>query len=274
MENLYTETHNKTKIFFKNLKLFVFLTAGFIMATPLAAFLTEHVKKTVATTLHHETLFDPELLHSRYENTPLKNALQNIEASFPMNDEGFRKLPEWQALHALYNRNYTLIELSGRLFNGIISGIGLSIFLIRRRHSRTMGIIDYTAVLFGLFFMRDVIMDTLNMHFTYLLPEETILWNRIGISPFVALPLLSCLCVLLLTFVIYKIPKERLIFMGSGLLGIYIGLQIWLQYTKTIEPKVIPEIKEEDFSLRRKKSVQMTYTAFAEVSLKKSERPL
>ena len=244
------ETRSKLLTFFIRARLLVLLTTGFAIATPCAAYLSEEIKKFTATQLGYETRFDPELQHSRYFNEPLKDAMRNIQATFPLNDDGYLLDPEWMLLNASYTRSHSLIDLSGRLFNLVVSMAGLCILLTRRKRKKPMGIIDYTALVMSFFFLRDVVMDTLNIYYHYLLDEDVILWNRLGISPITSITIFSILCLLLTGFILYKIPRDRLIVIASGCIGIYFGLRIWLNHTEFIQPRVIKEIPEDRINMQ------------------------
>ncbi len=208
----------------------LYLTLGFALMVPAGAFITEKVKEVVAHGLGYKAHYRPGLGRSMYYSPMMGKAYNDIEELYAHDAEKYKVTPEWKALMDKHNWDLATIQLSGRIFSLLVSAVGLFIYFSRRRKGRSVLAVDWICILLGLFFMRDVVIDSASFYFKFTLCDENAIWTLLGWPVWTTLGVLIALGLILFLFILYKIPKRYLLlFLLSGFIGTCAGTYIWLK---------------------------------------------
>ncbi len=211
---------------------FFSLTLAFIITTQVGAILTEVVKKYTAHHLNYKTYYDHRYGRSFFYSPQMQSEFESVEKKYENNVKNYRASTKWNALVAKDTADFVRIELSGKLFICLVSAIGLAIFFYRRNKKYNLSWKDWVAVLLGLFFMRDVVINSFDIIADSMICNEAKLWDPLQLPFLLPVKIFVLLGLTLLCFVIYKIPKNyRMTFIISGIAGSVSGCYAWLYFT-------------------------------------------
>jgi len=229
----YTMKKKSLLIYFRDA---IIVSIGFMVLVLVDLTLTEKVKELVAHSINYKAIYQPMNGRSIYYDENKEKQVEHILDRNDYEDDFFEKDAEWQATQAKENKDMAIIHWSGRLFLLFVSLPALLIYFSRRKKKKIFGMTDWIALFFGLFFMRDVAMDALWMY-SGRWNHESVIWTYFGLPYNIFYSLSIVIGVLLFFFILYKLPKDKLIiviifgFIGSGF-----GAYFWLNTMAKAHP--------------------------------------
>lgn len=150
-------------------------------------------------------------------------------ANYNPGSEDHKESAEWQQLILKDRADRAKIEMAGKLVTFFISASGLLVFFVRRGNENEMSWLDWLSVMFGLVFMRDVLINAINLLRGNMLCQEARLWQQLNLPVFTSIAIYNVLGLMLFSFILYKIPKlNRSHLFISGIPGTIVGGCLWL----------------------------------------------
>lgn len=249
MQQLVNETNTNRVLkesFRFSLRFVVCLMLGFTAWVMTDLALTEKVKSITAKSIGYKAHYFQVLGRSTYSSEEMNKVRKRIVDRWNYEEDFFETDAESLAYQTKNNKALAIIHWSGRLFLIVISAIGLYLYFRRRKKQLPMGIIDWVCLLVGLFFMRDVVLDTIGICFG-IWAQEMAIWTCLGIPNKPAFIILALLGWLVFLYVLYMLPKDILLmFIFCGVIGSAAGTYLWLKTMQKIHaPKYeLTKLKE------------------------------
>jgi thiol-disulfide isomerase/thioredoxin len=235
-ENETTSTIVPKQSFKLRLRFAVCLMLGFAAWVIIDLTLSEKVKAFTAESIGYEAHYFRVLGRSTYSSEEMNKVRKRIVERWNYEEDFFETDAESLAYQTKNNKALAIIHWSGRLFLIALSAIGLFIYFSRRKKYATMHIIDWICLFVSLFFMRDVVLDTIGICFG-IWAQEMAIWTHFGIPDKQAFIVFSLIGWLVFLYVLYKLPKGIFfIFIICGVIGSTTGTYLWLKTMRKINP--------------------------------------
>jgi hypothetical protein len=200
-----------------------------VVIIPLSAFVIEMAKLCYAESIGYTSEYSKSTGRLSYSSPDMQTSFKGVQANYSPGSEEHRESAEWQQLVHKDTADHTKIEMAGKLITFLISAIGLLVYFARRRYEKKMSWLDWLSVILGLVFMRDVVINTINLFNGFMTCHEAKLWHHLNLPIFTSTAIYNGVGLLLFCFILYKIPKSnRSLFIISGIIGTILGGLLWL----------------------------------------------
>jgi hypothetical protein len=210
------------------MKKLIFLTFGFIVIILAGYFLNENVKKITAASLGYDSHYLPGYARYMFYSNSILPIAKSIREEYRKKGdttEAFLKDKKFLKLIKTDERNLACIELSGVLFTLLVSISSLLFWLNRRKKNKVIEWFDWLALIASLFYMREIVVMSIDLFYGGKLCSEAKLWSAVGLHWYYADWICFVLGILWLIFMVIKVvpAKSRIIFFISGFLGSITG---------------------------------------------------
>ena len=195
----------------------------------LGAVTSELIRAGIATQYDYNREYEPGFARYFFHSQTVYDEIKAVKAQYDDEVERFRESPEWTAVTSLDAKNRAQFETLAKLVNILISIGGVSAFLYLRRWEHGFSRRQLISLLFGLFFMKDVVLHTMEASLRMMFCNDAAIWQHFGLPLYLSATIYAIVgAVCLLVLLLLVPPKARLKLIAYGGVGTILGLLAWV----------------------------------------------
>jgi len=205
------------------------LILAFVIVIQIGSLSTELSRSNFAKLVSYSGEYSKSFGRYFFHSQTMKKEIKLIRLKYDQIKTDYTDSKEWQELIKADQADRAFFELSSKIINVLISTIGVLFFLYYRKKESNFSYKQLLSLLFGMFFMRDVVINVFDLLSRSMLCVDAAIWKHFDLPIFQSTRIYTIIGITSLLILLYLTPSNvrfKLIF--SGIVGSILGMTIWL----------------------------------------------